>query len=289
MSGGNAPVVPGSWETFHGFGRWALDTDRRTIYAERSTIRSSCAEHRIVVADDSANPWLLRFESRITAEDCPAAGCVDCSLQLSLARAVPPDVEVRAVCDPDSSIFATTVPGGAQVTLRQPPDGSEPVVCSPVPGPIEMLTSTTAQPPREHAGAGLCTEPPSDTVAASGPLRVEPATVSPGGRLRFFWDVAGRDSYTVGDEMVVWCWDGTDWIPVWVTYSVFTDPVSVLITPVGDDLTITDDGFQESAGTIVVPIEAVPGIYRVAETISFDISDGQSERETGEVFFTVTR
>ena len=192
------------------------------------------------------------------------------------------------MCDPDSSIFATTVPGGAHLTLRQPPDGSESVVCSPTPEPAGTSVATTAPPPREHTGVELCGEPPTDTSTASTVLSVEPATVTPGGQLTFRWDVAGRGTYTVGDEIVVWCWDGTDWTPAWVTYAVFTEPVSVLVTPDGDDFTITDDGFQEPTGTIVVPIEAVPGIYRVAETISFDTPDG-TDRETGEAFFTVTR
>ena len=44
----------GPWETFHEFGRWALAADRETIQIERSNIRGSCADHRVVVDDDSA-------------------------------------------------------------------------------------------------------------------------------------------------------------------------------------------------------------------------------------------
>ena len=147
----------------------------------------------------------------------------------------------------------------------------------------------TEEPPREHTAAELCTEPPPDTVAASGVLSIEPATVSPGGRLMFHWDVAGRGSYTVGDELVVSCWDGAAWMPVWVTYAVFSEPVSVLVTPGAEDVTLTDDGFQQPFGAIVVPIEAAPGVYRVSETINFGTSDGRMDQEIGEVFFTVTR
>ena len=84
IAGGDASDGDGSWEAFHEFGRWALAGDRQMIQIERSTVRSRCADHRVVVADDSASRWLLRFETRITAEHCPAGGCVGCSLQLGL-------------------------------------------------------------------------------------------------------------------------------------------------------------------------------------------------------------
>lgn len=139
-----------AWETFHDFGRWVLLPDRQTIQIERASMRSSCADHRVVLLDESTDQWLIQFETRVAAEECPAVGCIDCSLELALDRPVPTEIEFVAVCDPNASITATTAPGGAQVTLHQPSDDTEAVVCSATPEPGDALPTTSVQPPRDH-------------------------------------------------------------------------------------------------------------------------------------------
>jgi hypothetical protein len=181
-------------------------------------------------------------------------------------------------------LFATTVPGGAAVTLAPEPDGSEPVICSPVPEPADPPPPAT-DPARGPLIVDRCIEPPAPPPP-SGPLSVEPAPVPAGGELRFEWTVEAAQRIVVSDEMVVSCWTGRAWTPAWIASSVFTDPRSELLA-VQSVTVMTANGFEQAAGTIPIPSGAPPGTYRILAPFSLDLDDGSTDSGVAEVFFTV--
>ena len=146
-SDGEVASGPGEngWQPFHDFGRWALDIDRQTVRVERGGL--ICNERRVVVLDQGADEWLVRFELQRTGDPCPAVACSRGScLEMTLESPVPDGVRVRAVCDPAASFYATTAPGGAQATLGPTPDAVEPVVCSAEPETDRAATSVGPRP-----------------------------------------------------------------------------------------------------------------------------------------------
>ena len=126
-----------SWVTWHDYGRWTISEDRTAIRTERSALGCT-TEYRAQMVDSQAGSVLLRFEQRPSSDPCPAVGCVsvevfDCGVTIALPKSLPAGATVHALCEPERSFYATTVPGGGRPTLTTPPDQSSPIVCSPDP------------------------------------------------------------------------------------------------------------------------------------------------------------
>lgn len=140
------------------------------------------------------------------------------------------------------------------------------------------------------AGEGSCGEPPERAGARSGRLLLDVDEVAAGEDVVFRWDVSDSSDFSVGDEMFVQCWTGTEWTSVWLAGRVFSpDPATILITPTNrDNLLVTQDAFQHKDGVIPVPDEAKPGVYRITAEIIFRNDPGRPDIESHEAFLIVT-
>lgn len=132
------------WETWNDYGRWTIGDDRATVRTQRSGLTCG-TDHRAVIESSRSDGVVLRFEVRPPGGDakCDTSLCgvvaggdpFACGVTLTLPARLPTGTDVRSVCQPDLTPYATTVPGGARITLGPSADGSTAVVCSPVPEP----------------------------------------------------------------------------------------------------------------------------------------------------------
>lgn len=203
----SSPHRRGYFGASFGSGHPAVD-----IRTERPGLAFSCSSsYRALITATDDSEWVVRFEASHSGGQCDSKGCevetiFSCGAAITLDQAVPADVTVRAVCEPEESLFATTVPGGAQLTLGPAPDKTEAVVCSPHPEAGAHPVTTIA--PRDHLILELCVEPAQPPAADNATLLVAPTPVEIGQELIFIWDVDEAEDFIVGNEMVVSCWTG---------------------------------------------------------------------------------
>ena len=137
-----------------------------------------------------------------------------------------------------------------------------------------------------------CIEPDSDGLNGddSTLFQIDPEAVVPGDRVSFRWDLGDRsESVTTGDELVVSCWNGIEWTPVWLAFAIFGDDSQtvVLSAETAERYVFTSDAHQETEGTIVVPADAPPLTYRVSAEIRFGLSGPDSESVEASATFSV--
>jgi hypothetical protein len=109
------------WVIWHEYGRWSISEDRASIHTERSALDCT-SKYRVQVVEAKPDRVLLRLERRPSTEVCDLVGCVssalfDCGVTIALAEPLPAEAKVQAVCEPEKSLYATSVGGGARPTL----------------------------------------------------------------------------------------------------------------------------------------------------------------------------
>jgi hypothetical protein len=197
----------------------------------------------------------------------------------------------RTVLDGHTSPPVTPNPATAPAADQPPPTMEEPPGTAPM---ADQPPTSVEQPPAtvlpDQPLHDACVEPPgSETADALGLLSVEPSVVSAGQTLTFRWDVEGRGAFTTGDEMIVECWNGQEWTPVWYTFGAFADePLTVVLTPSTiEDWGFTADGFSHAVGTVQIPDEAPPGTYRLTFYIAFGADDSPADVVDADAWFVV--
>ncbi len=134
-------------------------------------------------------------------------------------------------------------------------------------------------------------EPP-EPGTVDGPTEVELTVsigdgVSPGDTFGFDWNVPGQFEVVTGDEWLVECWTGGEWIDAWFMVDVYNNhngPEALLLD---DGIGGTDDGYGPTPGTIIIPDSAPTGWYRLNERVSIGDASG-SELVEREARFEVT-
>lgn len=199
-------------------------------------------------------------------------------------------------CGGDETVVVVGDVENPQVTVPAEDEGETPI--APVvdePSSEQRRTGTTvrsAEPIPLRPDQPLhdaCLDPPSnETSVESDVLTVDPETVSAGQDLTFRWNVAGRGVFTTGDEMIVGCWDGSGWMPVWYAFGAFLNPMTVVLTPdTVDRWSFTADGWSSSVGTVLIPVEARPGTYSLISNIVFGADGDQPTVVDAQAYFVV--
>ncbi len=132
---------------------------------------------------------------------------------------------------------------------------------------LGLLGSCTSRDHEPLAGSfGLCSSDPGPEPDGIGDLVIDNPVARAGESLDFRWTFADP-SVLLGPELVVDCWTGTEWVPVWVTDYVFLDSRTADLVVPGEEVLFEESGWSEREGKIVVPPEAPPGTYRIGNRI----------------------
>ncbi|MEM9133269.1 MAG: hypothetical protein AAF962_07565 [Actinomycetota bacterium] len=157
-------------------------------------------------------------------------------------------------------------------------DVEAPETPAPTTPPAPPPVSATADPAVQFFPADLrpdqplhdgCVEPPAHALEASPPSRLSvwPEAVAAGSSLTVSWEVVAGDPVTTGNELVVSCWNGAGWMPVWFAFSIFSSsPRTVVLTAETiERYLFTADAWSETEGVVSIPPNAPPGTYRLTD------------------------
>lgn len=113
-----------------------------------------------------------------------------------------------------------------------------------------------------------CVEPSADALEtlADDRLSVRPQVAVAGTSLTVSWEAEPGETFTTGNELVVSCWNGVGWMPVWFAFSVFAHPRTVVLTAETiDRYLLTADAWSETEGVVEIPSDAPAGTYLITE------------------------
>ncbi len=131
---------------------------------------------------------------------------------------------------------------------------------------VVSLTLTACSSAGSEVGSLPAVEPPFDAClaeqqpAAEGPRVVlETGRSQAPGSIAFTW---ADDVTTVGPDVLVECWTGSAWQPVWIVRSAQGGASTDLVLS-EDDLQSNEIALEPAPGRLLIPAEAPPGWYRV--------------------------
>jgi len=115
----------------------------------------------------------------------------------------------------------------------------------------------------ELAGSfGLCSSQPPPEGVEQSELVLDAVSASPGGEIGVTWAPVDPEALW-GPDLVVECWAGDEWVSVWITREwVRVRAESELVIP-GEETMSNDEGIFPGSGTLTIPVEAPPGVYRI--------------------------
>ncbi len=116
---------------------------------------------------------------------------------------------------------------------------------------------------QELAGSfALCSDASAPERAEQSELILDAASASAGGQIGVTWQPADPEALW-GPDLVAQCWSGSEWVNVWLTREwTRTRAEAELIIPDAETMS-NDEGIRPGSGTLRIPVEAPPGVYRI--------------------------
>lgn len=128
---------------------------------------------------------------------------------------------------------------------------------------IAAAACATSEIDGELAGSfGLCADDSLPDAAEQAELILDGTAGSAGGQIGVTWDPADPEAL-IGPDLVAECWSGEEWVAVWITREWTRERAQAELILPGADTMSNDEGIRPGGGSLRIPVEAPPGVYRI--------------------------
>lgn len=122
------------------------------------------------------------------------------------------------------------------------------------------------EPQREQTPALAACEhaPPSEAVSSGGAEIGGPSVLEPGDVISYEWTVDENTYVEAPSGTTVQCWDGDQWIEVWVAGNLYGEAGRAPRSTLDLDTPFTAEAHNETSGQVAIPNEALSATYRLS-------------------------